>query len=115
MYRRRKTVSIDGAEFTISPLTIEQVEQLVAPAEELQENKSGIVRVYEMICTSLNNAIAGGASPAEPWTPARIKHELDQYTVAWLQDQVLAMSGLRAVAESPTGESIAAAPMTAVS
>jgi hypothetical protein len=107
-YTRKKKVAIDGAEFVIAPLTIEQVERLIAPLEDLQKDQAAIAGVYDLVCTGLNNA-TGLSGDSESWTKDRIKREIDQFTLAWLQNQILEFSGLRA---QPEGESSAAAPAT---
>jgi hypothetical protein len=123
-YNRRKKVTLDGAEFWISPLTVEQVEQqLATPLEELQA-KHGVANVYTLVCTGLNNAATeqelstlgpwvppptSGDDPPAPEPSRSLKKLLDQILIAWLQEEILAFSGLRV--ESPAqGESSAAAP-----
>jgi len=78
---------------------------MFAPLADLAESKPALQSVYELVCTGLNNANPGD----DTWTPERVKKELDQVTVGWLQDQILAFSGLRVVKDSAAGESSAAA------
>ena len=115
-YIRKKRIEKDGAEFVIAPLTIEQVEQMIAPLDELQEKKTALAQVYDLVCAGLNNATPGViVDDPDTWTPERVRRQLDQVTLAWLQEQILDFSGLRIAKDTPAGESSAAAPVTAIS
>ena len=105
---RTKPVSRDGATVTIAPLTIDQVEEYVAPLEDLAGEKSAKIRSYELVCHGLNNALADG----EPqWTHDRIRKELDLVLFGELQREILEFSGFkldRKEAVAVPGESRAA-------
>src|SRR5271154_3437424 len=99
---RRKTITLDGAEFVISPLTLEQVDRYTTPIVDFEKmdtdakRKSLRERSYQMICDALNNAIDPHGLPlnvvygegnreapktrADLWTPARIYKEIDLVT-----------------------------------
>lgn len=98
---RKKTVQLDGAEFTIAPLTFKQYRELITerPAETAapQTADQQWANSWEIICSSINRA---GADPA--WTAARCNDELDISTVQWLIDEILGFSGLKRI--DPQGE-----------
>ena len=109
---RQKTVTYDGASFTISPLTLAQVEQFIAPLpKEGDLVREGRVRAFDLVCWALNNA-----QPDEKWDHERIRQELDPWVFAKLQDEILEFSGLRrivpgekaAASEAPSRKSEAA-------
>ena len=73
-YTRRKKVTLDGAEFMIAPLTVDQVEfQMGASLDDMQkEAQSAVMNAYVLVCTGLNNAASPEDLAAEgPWVPTR--------------------------------------------
>jgi len=121
---RRKTLVYDGAEFVISPLTLEQVDRYTTPIEKLEtmtiEEKRNALRerAYDLICDSLNNAFIGDPTAAAGgalWTRGRVYGEIDLVTFGKLQEEILAFSGLElkkkggaeAAVEEPSPESVA--------
>lgn len=115
--RRTKKVSIDGAEFTIASLTTEQVEEYLAPLEEMAGGKlvSVKMRVHQIISHALNNVFAdddGNLPPDfKPWTPERVRKNLDMVLINTLNTEVIRFSGLTVV-EQPVGEQQAAPTST---
>lgn len=104
---RKKTVSIDGAEFHISSLTVDQVEEIIAPIEEL-DLKSGKARVYQIICHGINNYIQDQKTGEELWTPENIGSKLDLVSLPFLKSEILKFSGLNEEeAKKPEGETLA--------
>src|SRR5437899_6256311 len=86
---RRKIIEQDGETFTISPLTLAQLEEFGAPlSNEKREIK---IRAFDLVCHGLNNALANGAPR---WDHDRIRQELDLIMFKRLQDEILEFSGL---------------------
>jgi hypothetical protein len=132
---RKKEVAIDGAVFTIAPLTIDQVdeynERLGAlagqqPGNSLRDDPFVLV-MYDSIAWSFNNVareaarIAGRVdatgrgvlSDAETWDAARVTGELDSVSINTLRDELMLFSGLKiktVPVDGKPGESAAAAP-----
>jgi hypothetical protein len=120
MYVRTKKIALDGAEFLVASLSVEQVETIViAPLSEAESAAGNPyeTRVYDVICASLNRAILSNgvtASVEDQWDTKRLKSVLDSLTIHWLYDEIIAFTGLRKrTAEDAPGESVAAAPATA--
>jgi len=88
---RRKTVTIDGAEFIISPLTLKRTREL---AKEDTETIS-------VIAYSLNRA--AGSDDTE-YTKENLEDLLDAHSRTVLFNEILAFSGLRQEGGA-TGES----------
>jgi hypothetical protein len=90
---RQKTVTYDGASFTISPLTLAQVEQFISPLpKEGDVLRAGKVRAFDLLCWALNNA-----NPEQKWDHERIRQELDPWVFAKLQDEILEFTGLKRI------------------
>jgi len=111
--RRRKQVEMDGARFTISPLTLEQVGVLGDDGEVRPVPKS----VYETVVDGLNNGqlaiaedLCGAGLTAVPWTVQRVKSEMDLLLWKFLHAEILDFSGLKIEAKS-AGETEAPAPV----
>ncbi len=86
---RRKVVEMDGAVYTIAPLTLGQLRKHAA---ELKEGDSLLMRASELVAMGLNNA----RKDDDPeWTPERILDEIDQPLFMRLQQEIAAFSGLR--------------------
>lgn len=105
---RRKVIEMDGATFTIAPLTLGQLRKY---SRDLKEGDSLLIRASELVSMGLNNA---QNDPSEAsWTPERVQDELDQPLFVRLQEEIAAFSGLRtqrvgetpAASEKPSTES----------
>lgn len=126
---RRKEVEMDGAKFTISPLTLSQVEQLVQAKDQVveaigapatltdgEQARSLRSRMYELVvCNGLNNALPKDAPESDRWTVQRVEDELDMVLVEFLQKQILGFSKLEAPegaqpGQAVRGEEVAAPP-----
>lgn len=100
-YRRTKTLTFDNAEFIISSLTVDQVEEYLAPLENMAANALITVknRTYKIVCHALNNVHADedGNLPEDykPWTIERLRKVADLVTVDKLNKEVLEFSGLK--------------------
>jgi hypothetical protein len=93
---RRKVVEMDGAQFTIAPLTLGQLRKY---SKDLKEGDTLMVRGAELVCMGLNNARNGDDDPE--WTVDRALDEFDQPLFLRLQEEIAAFSGLRS---QPAGE-----------
>lgn len=94
---RTKEVEFEGLKIKIAPLTLEQVEQYVAPLEEIAANGGAAkIRSYDLICNSLNNALQPGE---EHWTHERLRAELDMPLYEFLHSQVLEYSGFKLISD----------------
>lgn len=119
---RTKTVKIDNAEFVIGALSLDQVEEYLAPLDPEQKMSASEkaealrTRAIEMICNGLNNAPSkdGAAAITEPWTVARFRKECDAIIFHKLNVDILQFSGLQVTEESP-GDPAAAAQTLATS
>ena len=101
---RLKKIELDGAEFTIAPLTTVQVEEF-SQSDDTLNGLMFMASTYSVICMGLNNVpqpytltISGASGVAQavgpPWTPERVRNELDIVTVKWLYTEILKFSGL---------------------
>lgn len=107
---RTKTLNIDGEQFTIAPLTVDQVEEYLGatPGEGASANTWRDVTLT-VILNSLNNAAKGDPK----LTLADLKKRMDLLMINELHSAVLEISGLRIAGPgAETGES-KAAPKTA--
>ncbi len=103
---RTKTINIDGEQFVIAPLTIDQVEAYLGntPGEDADANAWRDVTLT-VIMNSINNAVKDGPQI----TLADLKKRMDLLMVNDLHSAVLEISGLRAAGRgADTGESQAA-------
>lgn len=103
---RRKTIEMDGVEFTISPLTLLQVDQLVASRDEVVDAKGDQKEIRKVmfrtvLCTGLNNALPDDAPDTAKWDVERVLAELDLPLSMRLQKEILIFSGLEATEEGP--------------
>lgn len=90
---RKKKVTLDGAEFTIAPLTLDQVDEYVAPLEDIANQKSvGFKKGFQVVAYGLNNALPEGEAQ---WTEERIKSELDLVIFEHLQNEIIEFSGFK--------------------
>jgi hypothetical protein len=121
---RTKKVTIDGAEYTISPLTVEQVDafnqalQVLPKLEDLtEEQRSSIAKnpfvqpTFQVIAWSFNNVyeIPGDTDSAAHLTASDIPRKMDNITINFLRDEILSFSGLNyKTAETKPGEAPAA-------
>lgn len=93
---RIKKIAIEGEEYIIGALTLKQVEEYITPLENmLDENKSAKIRAYDLICFGLNNGSKSSGNGAAPWTPDRVREEMDLVVFTKLQSEILDFSGLR--------------------
>jgi hypothetical protein len=109
---RTKTINIDGEQFTIAPLTIDQVEAYLGntPGEGADANAWRDITLT-VILNSLNNALR---DDAQVISLTDLKKRMDLLMVNDLHSAVLEISGLRAAGPgADTGES-QAAPKTEV-
>lgn len=108
--RRLKKIEVDGAIFTIAPLTVEQVEHYLGTTVEQRVGKVSLMLVQgacDVICYGLNNA---DSASDNPWTPERIRVELDLELVDRLFSEILTFSKLKLIkAEESPGEAQPAA------
>lgn len=92
---RTKKVSKDGAEFTIAPLNLDQIESYVK-LEDLANRKSiGFTKAYEVVCYGLNNALPEDTPEEQKWTPAKIKAKIDLVMFELLQQEIIDFSGFK--------------------
>jgi len=102
---RTKKVELDGASFTIAPLSVFQVEEFIPKQRELLTKKdiAGMRDCWrELICIGLNNA--GGDFKKED-----IDKELDLVMFNLLRDEILKFSSLGSDQEEKKIPEIAAA------
>ena len=115
MFIRKKTISMDGAEVTIAPLTARQVEEhilaeaeVISGIEAARGSDPGAVaaalkkrdQLYrKLVCTGLNNASGDGAFTVDK------TYDEDNVLIDRLQREIMEMSGLGFVTrERPPGE-----------
>lgn len=98
---RTREVTVDQDKYTIAALTLEQVEQFIAPIEKPEDGQptdDAKTRAYQLVCYGLNNAHKNG----DPnWTKERVYKELDLVTFLKLQQEILELSGLRRTGPEP--------------
>jgi hypothetical protein len=96
---RTKVVEMDGVKVTIAPMTLEQIEEYIAPLEELEGKTTAKVRVFNLVCNGLNNAMLdenGNMPPdAKPWTHEMLRHRIDMLLYEKLQREILEFSGFK--------------------
>ena len=108
---RHKKIEKDGAVYFITPLNLRQVDELVAQDVSAMGKDELLLRSYNIVCASLNNyAKVNHRLPAEcvdiqkatdapkvddPWTPEKLREELDLVSFNWLQSEILDFSGLK--------------------
>lgn len=102
---RTKTITLDGASFTIAPLTLEQAEtwkndvsKSAAPTVEGQSAPDTLKTIYApslefVVCPALNNVLAIGIPAEQRWTVDRCYRELDQMLIDWLFKEILTFCG----------------------
>jgi hypothetical protein len=102
---RKKLITLDGMDLTISPLNLLQVDELAKSQEPGAEKSEIRARRFQLLLWGLNNA-----EPVEPWTEERIQKEFDLLMVGKVTTEILALSGLESTAEVVTsaGETSAA-------
>ena len=99
---RIKTINVEGEQFIIAPLTIDQVEAYLdnTPGEDATPNAWRDMTL-NVILNSLNNA-----NPESKLTLSDLKKRLNLLTMNDLHSAVLEISGLRAVGQgADAGES----------
>ena len=106
---RVKIVKIenDDKEYKIGAITLEQVEQYIAPIENL-ELRNAKVRAYDLLCMGINNALQYDNPAIEQpalWNQDRVRKELDMVWFEKLQIEILQLSGLKLLSkEDQLGE-----------
>lgn len=86
----------DGPKVKISTLLVDQVEEYIAPLEQIELQKgAGKVRAYAVICHGLNNALPEDTPEDERWTPEKLRSAIDLPTFEFLQKEILAFSGFK--------------------
>lgn len=112
MFTRLKKVALDGAEFVIAALSIDQVETIVIAPLDAEDPNAAQNRVCETIAASLNRAgAASQLDEEEEWSAERVKSVLDVLTVDFLYAEIVAFTGLKKAQDAPVQLS-AAAPAT---
>lgn len=114
---RTKIMNEDGWEAKVSPLTVDQVAEYLERLAEATKGhedadaypESVLEKLKQLawrnVASGLNNAHIvkwNGESPVydddfTPWTPERVRRELDLVLIAKIREQVYEMSGLKAV------------------
>jgi hypothetical protein len=98
---RTKKVKIDEDEYTVGALTLEQVEEFIAPIEQISDTATK-ARAYELVCFGLNNPNRNkNEADVPPWTKERVYKELDLVTFMKLQSEILEISGLKVTGIEP--------------
>jgi hypothetical protein len=101
---RTKKITIEGLEFTIAPMNLDQTEQYLAPIEELADDPTKLRQIrgknYEVVLAGLNNAlpeVTDAGTKHEVWNLARLRKELDMILYNGLLTAILQYSGLQPV------------------
>ena len=114
---RKKKVELDGAEFSITPLTFEQVETWVrqraefgldAPGFDVTAVDPNLLRrsVFEnVICASLNNAKEINGE----WTSDRVYKEMDKVLYEFVYAEILKFMGFASTSGTDSTEEVKAA------
>jgi len=93
---RTKVVEMDGASYTIAPLTLEQIDEYVAPLEDVaNQNSIGFKKGFQVVCYALNNALPEGTPDEERWTDDRVRKEIDLVLFEKLQGEIISFSGFK--------------------
>jgi hypothetical protein len=110
---RIKSISIDNESWEIGALSLAQVEEVVAPLEEIT-GKTAMARTNDIVVMGLNNPIRYAAKKAgtdvdvtKLWDHERVRTELDLISLPFVKDQILDFSSLKQQAEvkaDATGE-----------
>lgn len=121
---RKRTVTMDGAEFVVSPLTVEQTEEHLEALEKITggattvdvgSNPEMISKLKKssqrLVATGLNNAHIeswNGETPVYEsgfslWTSERVARELDLGALQELRGAIMEMSRLKAATEGEAG------------
>lgn len=93
---------MDGVTLKITPLTLIQVENWLK-AEPLDTSKPLTLserltpHFRDVICPSLNNALATDAPEDQRWTPQRCCAEMDQLLALKLYGDILELSGYKVI------------------
>src|SRR5579871_2297801 len=102
---RTKAIVMDGASFTIAPLTVSQVEEFISRQRALLAKKDAVGMRdtwRDLICMGLNNA--GGE-----WKKEELDTTLDIPLFNFLRDEILKFSGLASDNEEKKIPEVAAA------
>ena len=104
---RIRTVSMDGMELKISPLSYDEAESYIKEGREMLErqgqekpgNEEWAKRTLDSVVRALNKAANG--NEANRWDIRRLTSELDMIMINRLYQEFMEMSGLRT---APKGE-----------
>lgn len=105
--RRIKEVTMDGATVRIAPLTLDQIEEYVAPLEEIALERTAKIRAYDLVCHGLNNALVDGE---ELWTQELLRKDIDLLFFERLQREILEFSGFKLDTNKPVEKQAVAVP-----
>jgi hypothetical protein len=97
---RSKTVTIEGEQFTIAPLNIDQVESHLTDTPDRNDINGWRNHTLKAIAHSLNNA--SGETNGNAVTIEMLRQRLDLLLLDGLYKEVLQVSGLRVL--TPSGE-----------
>ncbi len=93
---RTRVVAQDGAEFKIAPLTLDQIDEYVAPLGDIADQKKvGFKKGFQVVCFGLNNALPEGSADTDKWTEERVKNEIDLVMFERLQNEIIEFSGFK--------------------
>jgi hypothetical protein len=121
---RTKVVELDGAKFTIAPLTLRQVEEFLEkqraalgmdPTSKVftiehaaKADQGKLTDLWrEFICMGLNNAML--SETGERWKPDRLIDQIDLVTFQRLRNELMEFSGLKSEVEEKKIPELAAA------
>lgn len=95
--KRVKEVQLpDGPKIKISTLTVDQVEEYIAPLEQIElQRGAGKIRAYAVICHGLNNALDEDVPAEQYWTAEKLRKAIDLPMFEFLQKEILAFSGFQ--------------------
>lgn len=111
---RKKDIELNGASFTIAPLTLAQaeawklsVDESKKQREENPEQERTNEDIYkqqfkDVICPSLNNALPLNTPDDQKWTPDKCWLEFDMVLNSWLFSEILEFSGYKTKAPDGT-------------
>jgi hypothetical protein len=109
---RRKTISIDSAEFTISCLTQKALEEFEAEEKKIEGDVAKYFTFRRSVIAYALNRAAVAVADAEKHTEASLKDVLDPGTIRSLFREVLKFSGVPVAepSEAPAAAAKAGAP-----
>jgi hypothetical protein len=108
-FTRKQTVTMDGVELVVSPLTCVQADEFLSTQTEIFSSQNGDEKSavekskkleslwYKFICDGMNNA-----NPDSKMTTERLRSEFDKVFLDALKTKIMEMSGLGMKGEAPT-------------